>query len=180
VERKPTLARTFQAARRRHGRRRWRFRRWAREWSLASGVWWFCQRRGSEETVDLPGWQVKLTLSTARISTAFLVLGNAWTNHELQSLMDPWMEFIRQGTERSQCTTRVEGKCAAEDGRFDSAFVKMGHCLASNLSGVARNILLHWMQTRWMTGTDDGAGLGRFVQTTEGEWPFCPGCSRQT
>jgi len=24
--------------------------------------------------------------------------------------------------------------------------------LASNLSGVTRNILLHWMQTRWITG----------------------------
>src|SRR6266705_3385535 len=28
----------------------------------------------------------------------------------------------------------------------------MGHCLASNRSGETRNILLHWMQTRWMTG----------------------------
>jgi len=30
--------------------------------------------------------------------------------------------------------------------------------LASNLSGVTRNILLHWMQTRWMTGLMTAAG----------------------
>jgi len=29
---------------------------------------------------------------------------------------------------------------------------QMGHCLASNRSGETRNILLHWMHTRWMTG----------------------------
>jgi hypothetical protein len=29
---------------------------------------------------------------------------------------------------------------------------QLGHCLASNLSGVTGNMLLHWMQTRWSTG----------------------------
>ena len=34
----------------------------------------------------------------------------------------------------------------------DQPLWQLGHCLASNRSGVTGNMLLHWMQTRWMTG----------------------------
>src|SRR6266478_7214876 len=34
---------------------------------------------------------------------------------------------------------------------MDQPLWQLGHCLASNLSGETRNILLHWMQTRWIT-----------------------------
>ena len=32
--------------------------------------------------------------------------------------------------------------------------------MASNLSGVTRNMLLHWMHTRWMTGLMTAPGWG--------------------
>lgn len=33
---------------------------------------------------------------------------------------------------------------------------QLGHCLASKFSGVTRNMLLHWTQTRWITGAPGG------------------------
>jgi hypothetical protein len=44
---------------------------------------------------------------------------------------------------------------------------QFGHCFASNLSGVTRNILLHWMQTRWITGC---AGSPGFCPAGGWEW----------
>jgi len=39
--------------------------------------------------------------------------------------------------------------------------------LASNLSGVTGNILLHWMQTRWMTGLTTAPGWGDLPEPAE-------------
>jgi hypothetical protein len=35
---------------------------------------------------------------------------------------------------------------------------QLGHCLASNRSGVTGNMLLHWMQTRWRMGLTTAPG----------------------
>src|SRR5256885_9253490 len=54
----------------------------------------------------------------------------------------------------------------------------MGHCLASNRSGDTRNILLHWMHTRWMTGLMTAPGwIGLCRPPDEGEAVFSGGLS---
>jgi hypothetical protein len=40
--------------------------------------------------------------------------------------------------------------------------------LASNLSGVTRNMLLHWMHTRWMTGLITAPGWMGLPKAPEG------------
>ncbi len=63
----------FQDARRCRGRRRWRCRRRARGWWPACAAWWFFRRRWLPAGRRCcPGWQVKLTLSTAEIWPRFL------------------------------------------------------------------------------------------------------------
>jgi hypothetical protein len=50
----------------------------------------------------------------------------------------------------------------------DQPLWQLGHCLASNRSGVTRNMLLHWMQTRWMTELTTAPGWSGFFAT--GGW----------
>src|SRR6266568_2536774 len=95
--------------------------------------------------------------------------------------------FIRQGKERSQCTTQAARKCYGEsmgegigpergllralESRQtfqvkggDQPLWQLGHCLASNLSGETRNILLHWMQTRWITELTTASGRDNLTE----------------
>jgi len=40
---------------------------------------------------------------------------------------------------------------------------QLGHCLASNRSGVTGNMLLHWMQTRWRTELTTAPGCTALI-----------------
>jgi len=60
------------------------------------------------------------------------------------------------GPERAFEGFRVEANISGEGG--DQPLWQLGHCLASNLSGETRNILLHWMQTRWITELTTASG----------------------
>ena len=47
----------------------------------------------------------------------------------------------------------------------DQPLWQLGHCLASNRSGVTGNMLLHWMQTRWSMGLTTAPGWSGLVAT---------------
>jgi len=52
-------------------------------------------------------------------------------------------------------------------GRALQPLWQAGHCFASNLSGVTRNMLLHWMHTRCRTVLETGASFGELFEAGE-------------
>src|SRR5467141_2140433 len=110
---------------------------------------------------------MKLTLSTARISPRFL----SWKRLDRprasimgRPLAGCCLDSVKK---RSQFTTRRTGKCYGERGHHP--LWQLGHCLASNRSGVTRNMLLHWMQTRWMTELTTAPGWSGLLAPAVGE-----------
>src|SRR5712664_1112555 len=123
-----------------------------------------------------PGSHRKLTLSTARISPRFL----SWKrlDRPRASIMGKTLAgcYLDRVEKRLQFTTRGAGKCYGKRGHHP--LWQLGHCLASNLSGVTRNMLLHWIQTRWMTGLTTAPGWSGLLDSAGREVAvFSDACS---
>src|SRR6266850_2170224 len=112
---------------------------------------------GSEKTVNLSGLAGKADVIYGADFAALLVLEALGQATSFNHRRTPrWLCKDRAKSVHSLLRKGQENVTGRRTG--NQPLWQLGHCLASNRSGVTRNMLLHWMQTRWMTGLTTAPG----------------------